>query len=70
MKNATKILLACAALCGVQLLLTACVAEVSGPGYYEGGAWFHDGPWMDGGGWRGGGRVGVGVDIHPPHFRR
>jgi hypothetical protein len=55
---------------GLQLALGGCVAEVDGPGIYGGDHWYHDGPWMDGGRWGGGARAGVGIDIHPPGFRR
>ena len=50
--------------------LAGCVAEVGGGDRYGGGPWYHEGPWMDGPGW--GGRRGpeVGIDIHPPGFRR
>ena len=70
MKKRTKILLVILAWSGLQFGLGGCVAEVGGRGYYGGGPWYHDGPWMDGGRWGGGPRGGVGIDIHPPGFRR
>jgi hypothetical protein len=69
MKTTYKIVLAALVLSGVQFALAGCVADVGvGGGGYRGG-WYHDGGWMDGGRW-GGGRGGVGLDLHPPGFRR
>ena len=65
MKDIKRLLLGIIFLSGLLFALVGCVAEVGGGG----GPWYHDGPWMDGGGWRGP-RGGVGVDIHPPGFRR
>jgi hypothetical protein len=56
-------------LSGLTFLLIGCIAEVDGGGYGRGGPWYHDGPWFDGPGW-GAPRGGVGVEIHPPGFRR
>jgi hypothetical protein len=70
MKTSTKLLLTALVVTGFQFALTGCVAEVGGRGYYGGGPWYHDGGWMDGGRWGGGPRVGVGIDVHPPGFRR
>ena len=55
------------ALSALLILLAGCVGEVDGG--YGRGPWYHDGPWMDGPGWGRPG-VGVGIDIHPPGFRR
>jgi hypothetical protein len=70
MKKITTILLGILVWAGLQFGLGGCIAEVGGRGYYGGGPWYHDGPWMDGGRWGGGPRGGVGIDIHPPGFRR
>jgi len=70
MKNIKTLLLGTLVLFGLQFGLGGCVAEVGGPGYYDGGPWYHDGPWMDGGRWGGGPRGGVDIDLHPPGFRR
>jgi len=71
MKKLSLLLLGALALFGLQFGLAGCVADVGGGGYYGGGGpWYHDGPWMDGGRWGGGSRGGVGIDIHPPGFRR
>jgi hypothetical protein len=69
MKNLKNILLGALILAGLQFGLSGCVAEVGGGGR-GGGPWYHDGPWMDGGHWGGGPRGGVGIDVHPPGFRR
>jgi hypothetical protein len=70
MKKIKNILLGALILLGLQFGLAGCVAEVDGGGHYGGGPWYHDGPWMDGGHWGGGPRGGVGIDVHPPGFRR
>jgi hypothetical protein len=70
MKTSNQIYVSSFVLFGLLIGLAGCVAEVGGRGSYGGGPWYHDGPWMDGGRWGGGPRVGVGVNIHPPGFRR
>jgi len=66
MNKFTLLFLGALAFGGSLLVFTGCVADVGGGGYYRGGGpWYHDGPWMDGGP-----RVGVGIDLHPPGFRR
>jgi hypothetical protein len=67
MKISKQICVSSFVLFGLVIGLAGCVAEVGGRG---GGPWYHDGPWMDGGRWGGGPRVGVGINIHPPGFRR
>jgi hypothetical protein len=70
MKTTYKIVLTALVLSGVQFVLAGCVADVGVEGGYRGGGpWYHDGGWMDGGRW-GGPRGGVGIDLHPPGFRR
>jgi peptidoglycan hydrolase-like protein with peptidoglycan-binding domain len=72
MKNIKKILLGTVILAGVQFGLGGCIADVESRGYYRRDPWYNDGPWMDGGRWGEGPRIGVGVgiDLHPPGFRR
>jgi len=70
MKNIKILLLGTLIVAGLPFGLGGCIADVGGRGYYRGDPWYHDGPWMDGGGWGGGPRIGVGIDIHPPGFRR
>jgi hypothetical protein len=68
MKSTTKIILTALVVTGFQFALAGCVADVGVEGGYRGG-WYRDGGWMDGGRW-GGPRGGVGIDLHPPGFRR
>ena len=63
MKNRNKAILRGVAFLALQLVLAGCIGVVGERGRGR-GPWVHDGPWMDGP------RVGVGIDIHPPGFRR
>jgi hypothetical protein len=57
------------ALTSLVVTLAACVGEVDGDYYGRRDPWYHDGPWMDGPGW-GRPEIGVGIEVHPPGFRR
>jgi len=61
MKDMKKLRPSILILTGLLLALAGCVVRGGGGG----GPWYHDGPWMNGGP-----RVAVGVDIHPPGYRR
>ena len=70
MKTTYKILLTALVVTGFQFAFVGCVADVGvRGGYYGGGPWYHDGGWMDGGRY-GHSRGGVGLELHPPGFRR
>jgi hypothetical protein len=69
MKNIKSIFLGALVMSGLVFWLVGCVGEVGVGGGYYGRPWYNDGPWFDGPGW--GAPVGrVGIDIHPPGFRR
>jgi hypothetical protein len=70
MKNLKTLLLGGVIAAGLSFVLGGCIAEVGGRGYYRRDPWYNDGPWMDGGRWGEGPRIGVGIDLHPPGFRR
>lgn len=60
MKDIKKLRPSILILTGLLFALAGCVVAGGGRG-----PWYHDGPWMNGGP-----RVAVGVDIHPPGYRR
>ena len=70
MNNITKFRISALVLSGLLFGLVGCVGYVEGRGHYSSGPWYHEGPWMDGPGWVGRRGPEVGIDIHPPGFRR